>query len=197
VHVVEVGDVEKGVHVIVPAKPSDEEEEEEEDALEFYIGPGSYDDVFRTVKRRIKETPAGLWRGIWRLSPDDYLNGDQVIVQRQWAKSTELLIGRHSVEAFPMSFNALYEAVRDEYGWQDILFRNQKGEMITMANFVPGETLRVPQIVHRFKCNMIQFPGMSSWTTIYKRTGEEIEQWIRDQVQVDCVVYVLSRSWVP
>jgi hypothetical protein len=69
--------------------------------------------------------------------------------------------------------------------------------MVTMANFVPGETLRVQQILHRFKCNMIQFPGMTSWTTIYRRTGEEIEQWMRDQVQVDCVVYVLSRSWVP
>jgi hypothetical protein len=171
------------VMVVVPGRQN-EDEDEEIDEQEFWVKAGYYSEVLEEIENQLGETPKGLWRGIWPLGEKDFIEGDRIRVQLPGMFTTKLRIGRETLEVFPESFGILYDELKTEYGWSDLVFTNQEGETITTEHQVEGETFRVREVIHRIRCNIIQFPGMTSWTTIYEQEGRKIERWIQEQVQV-------------
>jgi hypothetical protein len=131
------------------------------------------------------------------LDEDDYLEGDRTKVQLSGMYTTTLRIGEESLEVFPESFKEMYEALRIEYGWGDLVFNDKKGNFISEESPLEGEVFKVREVIYRTKCATVQFPGESAWTTIYKDSGRDIKRWIKQEVQARCKVRVIPRRWVP
>jgi hypothetical protein len=147
---------------------SDEEDEEEEKPkkkkptrivmADFEVHPGYGNEIMRTLRKEFLVDPVALWRGLYRVGDDDYLEGDRIKVQLQGMRSTILMIGNEAMEIFPESFEAMYKGLQDEFGWGDLLFTNHRGEYVSAGYPLEGAELRVQEIIHREKCATVQLP---------------------------------------
>jgi hypothetical protein len=165
--------------------------------VEYELHPGIFSEVMQQSEKDFKVTPLGLWRGMWPVGEDDYLEGDRIKVQLLGMHTTKLIIGDETMEGFPESFQEMYDTLRAEYGWGDLVFNDRQGNVISARSPLEGQTFKVREVIHRLRCATAQFPGEPAWVTIHKDSGREIKQWIEKEVQASCKVMVISRKVEP
>jgi hypothetical protein len=108
-----------------------------------------------------------------------------------------LIIGGTHLRVKEESLEDLYELLRAEFGWDEVVLTERNKKQVTTETKLEGGEFYVWEFKERRKGVGTTFPGETHLETAFGGTGAEIQEWINAEVGVKCQLAIVARSNVP
>jgi hypothetical protein len=138
-----------------------------------------------------------IWRGIWQLSPEDWLEDETVrMISQEESEEQSCIVSieDNNMEELPRNPAELHKQLEEDLRLKEICLKNEDGEETTCETDLTGEVFRIHRHRNRRKWLRAPWPGEKKQAYIREGTGYEVTKRILAELKTPAAIAAIMEG---